>query len=341
MPFFKRGNPGCAEASGCLCQFCGCGTYTQIDLTMLGGGGDQIIANGLEFQNKNCAGGPSYICEWEDITTSVSLSACGTPPASFWVVVRFRWNGTIHNKCSVDIELWDSALKTTNYGQLYATNLNCCGAFATVAFTQYYTGLSCNIPSTVSLSVSSLVECDESPACGTNPPCPGSVEDPVDVPDSCPVNCCPDPPAQMEVDLGAGGLTDGTCCAGGNCAAVASTYSLDPYHSFGGDCYWKYSEEDWCPIEAGCKGDCGVAPYGLLVIAWVDRATCKLKVLVTPFGKGGTDDATDCPKGWTIYESTDILDSTCVGSWTLNKFDEEWDRVCSGSLPASITVTSL
>lgn len=171
---------------------------------------------------------------------------------------------------------------------------------------------------------------------------------------NCETNCCSNglSVAQYDVDLGAGGWTNSNCTTpvagggGGTCTSISGVFTVarTPVQ-----CLWEY-ENDLCDT-SGCFGDCGL-PVWILAIQLrrlkLANGNCIWRVtisLATGFG-GGTGNCS-CNGIQAVYESAEVTPpATCGGSFTLDKVSDNAAstadiKPCAGSLPATITVTSI
>lgn len=302
------------------------------------GGGNNIHADNLSFNQSHIEPGDCQRCEWVGNSTSSSFGPCGafTGSPSFFVVFRLLWPGIAFDSCTAEVEIWDSSARTTMYAHLWRAGTRCCAAFAGKAFTALYDAFPCGVPSTVTLAtdIADLVECGN-PCCGENPPCTSTSTVP-------PLSgCCCDPaPDLLSVDFGAGGLTADDC-TGSGCGDIRAVFDLSPTFDFGASgCQWSILLEGWC--EAG--GSCGVAAgcfdsFDLVIEAFLTRDgdECRLDVYVH-WGPEAVSDDCSCDLGSGAQYSIAGLDCDAA-SWTLSKVAEDWGQTCAGSLPSTITVT--
>lgn len=362
MSSYGKFSPGrCRDDNGCLCPFCGCGTYEVLDLSMFGTGGNQILAPGLTFSNPD-EDWWHFNCQWTGTTSTVSLALCGTPPSSFFVVFRFLYSGINYDGCHAEIELWDSSAKNTLYAWLStqgafpdpADGVRCCRLFTGKAFQTIYNILDCDVPSTITLAgdVADLNECEETENCcgpGT-PPCTGSSEETPDInPLGCPTNCCDSNKDTLTLDFGAGGLTADDC-EGSGCGDISGNFDLDWLGVAGSSsgehyCLWGYQTVAWCDSTCGMASGFCADTYTLTIYGHIVPDTCEVEVEVTLgiiLCAAGHPDCTDTVAR-AIYRSSTTLgpDEECGtgGAVTLNKISEDWADACGGSLPATITAT--
>lgn len=146
--------------------------------------------------------------------------------------------------------------------------------------------------------------------------------------------CCASPDSassRYDVDLGVGGWVDGTCNA---CDLVAGSFTVTLL-SFGASCSWFYGQNNWCTVG-------GYGPLRLEISLSMFRTgptTCRFVLgirLVTQSGSAFIGAGAMAQYSATISTST-----SCIGAFTLNRDFNFAVGICTGTLPASIVVTSI
>jgi len=180
------------------------------------------------------------------------------------------------------------------------------------------------------------MQCDPCSICPS-----GDIVDPDDP--CCP--CCDEATTitEMDVDFGAGGLTDGNCNACDEVVGVISASVLlddEENHT----CSWRFDSFGGGPCVACIRGvEALVARRQVLVELIGNGEDCFWRVTVQLgfLELQGCDNPLSDEIGFAIYESTpqNSFGFNCLElPITLPKIQEVWTTVCNGSLPSTISL---
>jgi hypothetical protein len=142
-------------------------------------------------------------------------------------------------------------------------------------------------------------------------------------------SCCEgfdDPPDDIVVDLGVGGLTDAGDCSGGDCELVAGEWTISKASFFDDNCLWSFVEQSFCGF---------ITELAIFVRVKIDEnSECYWEVTVKIDSNIGE------PDGTAVYESAhgEFSDCDLASPLSLSKQSEDWSTFCNGALPATITI---
>jgi hypothetical protein len=165
--------------------------------------------------------------------------------------------------------------------------------------------------------------------------------------------CCNVSPAEMVVNLGAGGWNNVSC---DDCDGISGEYTLDVIDDTGPTRTWKFSDYAVCTLvdpggaPAGWIANCEDGTPNLFIwfyVLQISNGNCRLRVEVRVEHNVAVDDDDPdefCCQHKASYELENVTDEECDGPYTLTKFSEvhhdgDWNvDCCDGTMPATITV---